>query len=445
MFILRSILLPLQAKFSNSKLGQERANWFTQSLLAAIIPFSSSITANLLRTVQILFGLNVTQRRFYTFMASPKLPWQQLWHSLWGMIPEPQTDNRIMIALDDFINPKSGKKIFGCANFYDHSSKANQSKFQWAQNIVTIGLLKQIKGRWACLPLAARFYLQQKTIKNKVSKANQETEALPFQSKFTQATEMLEEVAKFFHDSTILVVTDSWFGNNGMLKPTRKAIGSRLHLLSRLRANIIVYDNPPPKIPGTSGRGFKYGKRLGSVSQLTSQYQDLASTYTVDTYGRRRTVNAFSKVLMLKTLKCPVRIVWVFHHSQWLALFTTDMTISIEQIIEFYAARWKIEAAFKELKQDIGSQRSQTRNMVAVKNHLQFCMMAMTITWIYASKLDANLKRRHRVNGRGSFAFSDVRRIIAKVVLSDGFSKALLKSGKPTQNTLASVLLRMIA
>ncbi|MBF0445096.1 MAG: transposase, partial [Magnetococcales bacterium] len=206
-----------------------------------------------------------------------------------------------------------------------------------------------------------------------------------------------------------------------------------------------VYDNPPPKIPGTSRGAWKYGKRLGSVSQLASKYRDLASTYNVDTYGKRRTVNAFSSVFMLKTLKCPVRIVWVFHRSQWVALFTTDMTISIEQIIEFYAARWKIEAAFKELKQDIGSQRSQTRNKVAVKNHLQFCMMAMTITWIYASKLDSSLTRRHRVNGRGSFAFSDIRRTIAKSVLTDDFLKGLLKSSKPTQNTLASVLLRMVA
>ncbi len=99
MFILRSILLPLQAKFSNSKLGQERAIWFTQTLLAAIIPISSSMTSNLLRTVQAIFGLDVTQRRFYTFMASPKLPWQQLWHSLWGMIPAPRTNGRIHDSL----------------------------------------------------------------------------------------------------------------------------------------------------------------------------------------------------------------------------------------------------------------------------------------------------------------------------------------------------------
>jgi len=69
------------------------------------------------------------------------------------MIPEPETNGRLLVALDDFINPKTGKKIFGCASVFDHAAKQNQSKYPWAQNIVSIGLLKMIKGRWACLPL----------------------------------------------------------------------------------------------------------------------------------------------------------------------------------------------------------------------------------------------------------------------------------------------------
>jgi len=44
----------------------------------------------------------------------------------------------------------------------------------------------------------------------------------------------------------------------------------------------------------------------------------------------------------------------------------------------------EIEAGFKEIKQEIGSSKSQTRNYHAVTNHLNFCMMAATVTWIYA-------------------------------------------------------------
>ena len=80
------------------------------------------------------------------------------------MIPDPETNGRLLIALDDFINPKTGKKIFACTRVFDHAAKLNQSKYPWAQNIVSIGLLKMIKGRWACMPLSHRFYHLKKEI-----------------------------------------------------------------------------------------------------------------------------------------------------------------------------------------------------------------------------------------------------------------------------------------
>ncbi|HFE38303.1 MAG TPA: hypothetical protein ENK06_07805, partial [Gammaproteobacteria bacterium] len=39
------------------------------------------------RCLQTLFELPVCQRRFYTFMASSKLPWERLRTSLWSLIP----------------------------------------------------------------------------------------------------------------------------------------------------------------------------------------------------------------------------------------------------------------------------------------------------------------------------------------------------------------------
>ncbi|NNJ83774.1 MAG: hypothetical protein HKP13_02385 [Gammaproteobacteria bacterium] len=147
MFILRDILTPLQATFSDNKLGRERAHWFALTLLSVIMPFTSSMTSNLLRSLQALFGLALTRRRFYTFMASPTLPWSRLWLSLWDLIPAPLTDGRLVLLLDDSINPKVGRKIFGCESIFDHAAKANQSKYPWAQNVVAVGLLKSIKGR----------------------------------------------------------------------------------------------------------------------------------------------------------------------------------------------------------------------------------------------------------------------------------------------------------
>ena len=77
MFILRDILRPLQKEFSSTDLGRQRSRWFAYTILAFIILFTTSISSNVFRCINTLFGLHVTRRRFYTFMGSNKLPWDK--------------------------------------------------------------------------------------------------------------------------------------------------------------------------------------------------------------------------------------------------------------------------------------------------------------------------------------------------------------------------------
>jgi len=376
-------------------------------------------------------------------MASSKLPWSRLWATLWSLIPSPATKGRLLLALDDTINPKTGKKIFGCAPFFDHAAKINQSKYPWSQNIVSIGLLKMVKGRWACLPLAFRFYHMKKTIAAK--KVRIDGKIPPFQTKFEQAIEMLPEIAAAFPGTPLLIVTDSWFGNDGLFKPMRKTIGRHCHMLSRLRVNTTLFALPSEHQKQQLGRSRKYGDKMGNATTLANEFHERATTYSVNLYGKQRDVLAFDNIMMLKTLKCAVRVVWIYRRSQWVALFTTDLDLTVEQIIEYYGARWKIEAGFKEIKQEIGSSKSQTRNYHAVNNHLNFCMMAATVTWIYADHLDKTPQRCYAVNNRSHFAFSDVRKLITQAALNKDFVSFCPKPDKPMHNSFIDALLRMVA
>jgi len=445
MFILRDLLVPLQAEFSKTDQGQKRKVWFAYTLLAVVVPFTSSITSNLLRALQTLFGLKLQSQRFYTFMASTTLPWKGLWKAMWGMIPSPATDERIMVALDDSINPKSGRKIFGCAHFHNHAAKENQSSYPWSQCILAVGLLKKIKSRWACLPLDFRFYMMQKDIEAESATAKQQGKVLPFENKMEQAATMIKGIWNYFQ-KPVLIVTDSWFGNNGLWSRLDRGGEGCFHLLSRMRTNITLYDFAS-ELTGKrkAGRPLKYGKRLGSVDDCAASMKENAQTYTVFLYGKKREVLASSQAVMLKTMKCQVRVIWVYRKTRYVALMTTDMTLSVEQIIEYYGARWKIESGFKEIKQEIGSSKSQVRNADSVLNHLNFCMMATTLTWIYADRLQNAPDRRHKIRGRAGFAFSDVRRIIAEEALSSDFYRVCPVPAQIPQKSFVKTLLRMVA
>lgn len=446
MFILRDLLTELQEQFPNTEQGQKRKIWFAYTLLAVIVPFTSSITSNLLRSLHTFFGLEIQGQRFYAFMASPTLPWTKLWRSAWSLIPNPETDGRILTALDDSINRKSGKNIFACGNFHDHAAKKDQGKYPWSQCFVTIGLLKQIKSRWACLPLNFCFYLMKKQIEAECINAKRKGKTVPFMSKMEQAAAMIRAVHEYY-GKPILVVTDSWFGNDGLWSRLKRGRKGAFHLLSRLRTNIVLYDFAPVPAAGEKrqGRPKKYGARLGSVDEYAAWCRNKAKTVSVFLYGKQREVQVYTQDVMLKTMKCPVRVVWVYRKTRYVSLMTTDLTLSVEQIIEYYGARWKIESGFKEIKQEIGSSKSQTRNADAVINHLNLCMMATTLTWIYAERLQDAPDRRHKIRGRSGFAFSDVRRILTEAALNPDFQSICPLPQQTPRNSFVKALLRLVA
>lgn len=111
MTILPEILLPLQSCFSNTSLGRSRGQLFIYTLLSITIPFTSSMTSNLLRSLVTLFGFSLKKPLYYRFMASPTLPWNKLWSTVWHLIPSPITDGYLILALDDCINTTKSRLL----------------------------------------------------------------------------------------------------------------------------------------------------------------------------------------------------------------------------------------------------------------------------------------------------------------------------------------------
>ena len=140
-----------------------------------------------------------------------------------------------------------------------------------------------------------------------------------------------------------------------------------------------------------------------------------------------------------------MRVVWVFRKTQWTALVTTDLTLTVAQIVEYYGARWNIEAGFREIKQEIGSAETQTRNPDAVTNHLNFCMAATAIVWIYGAHLDKAPPRRYATAKRTEYAVADLRRALAKDLGGRGFGIDCAADRNPVRNPLIAAVMDLVA
>ena len=93
-----------------------------------------------------------------------------------------------------------------------------------------------------------------------------------------------------------------------------------------------------------------------------------------------------------------------------------------------------MQFGFKKIKQEIGNSKSQAKNADAVLNHLNFCMMSTTLTWIYADRLQTSPDRKYKIRGRSEFAFLDVRKSIAEAALDQDFQSICLCQVSPSAN-----------
>ena len=375
---------------------------------------SGKISAIFRHFAGVFTGTAITRKRFYTFINSDKIRWAAIWQRVADLLGSfVSVGGRLLIALDDTTYGKTGKKVSGCGVHHDHSAKQNASRWVYGHCRVLVGLLIKPHGRWACLPMGQENYVPAKENEEKPKKENWH------KTKNGIAARLVCFVVRLF-GLPVLVVCDSWFGNCKLLQELRKMLGENVHMLSRLRVSSALYDIAEKKEKRGRGRPRKYGKRLPHVRDLADSMKADARTEKVFIYGRDRDCTYSELICMSKAWKCKVKIVFVYRgNGTVFPLITSDLTLTAVQMIEYYAARWKIESGFKELKHEVGALDSQCRNENAVENHFNLCCLSMTLGWIYALHRNEAPKRLHPNRRTGAFAFADVRRAIAAELGND--------------------------
>jgi hypothetical protein len=117
--ILPALVTQFQALFPATRSGQGGARWLILTLQAILVPRTASRTSNLRRAIATLFDVTIARSRHYAFMAPVKLPWVRFWEMLWRAIPSPASDGRLLLAVVDSINAKSGPKLFACQRSFE--------------------------------------------------------------------------------------------------------------------------------------------------------------------------------------------------------------------------------------------------------------------------------------------------------------------------------------
>ena len=152
-------------------------------------------------------------------------------------------------------------------------------------------------------------------------------------------------------------------------------LGLGHHILCRAKSNAVFYRIPkPPKHP-KRGRPKKYGDRL-NIRHLRYKVMSIANKdYQIASH-------------LVRTKMCPtdVRLLVIRRHPKpskpyrYFLVFTTDLTLEIPQILQYYQHRWQIETAFRDAKQHFGFSGYQVKSRKSINRFVQLSCIAASLT-----------------------------------------------------------------
>jgi hypothetical protein len=146
--------------------------------------------------------------------------------------------------------------------------------------------------------------------------------------------------------SSILLL-DRLFLTVPMLEAAQKVPG--LSVVTKAKSNAVAYYKPGPY----KGRGAN--KKKGEKIKLIELFEEKVSEFveaTLTLYGKEKVVKYFCiDLLWGKKLYMPLRFVLTIIDGTYSFLVSTDLTMLPTDIIRLYSRRFKIECAFRELKQ----------------------------------------------------------------------------------------------
>ena len=169
---------------------------------------------------------------------------------------------------------------------------------------------------------------------------------------------------------------DGYFGNNNTLQMVRKR---GLHLISKLRRDAALYLPPTTPYQGR-GRPALYGEKF-NPKEIDGKY--LVSTQTQGTYittevyqmecRHKRFPDALNVVCLRKTHAKT-------QEKTHVLLFTSDLALDAETLIDYYSLRFQIEFNFRDAKQFWGLDDFINVKEIPINTAANFSMFMVNVS-----------------------------------------------------------------
>src|SRR5262245_4174966 len=323
-------------------------------------------------------GVGLGFAAYYYFLAAlgryaGQLAGLLLGHALRHLAPA----GPLLFALDDSPTPRYGPKVQGAGHHHNPTPGPTDQRFLYGHVWVTLAwvVTHPLWGAIA-LPLRALLYVRQKDVPHLPAR-----QGWSFRTKLELAAELLTWAADQVRAAgrVLRAVVDGAYAKRPFL---RAAAAAHVTVISRLRKDAALRPLPRPR-PRRRGRPPVYGagrlsdrKRVGRAKgwQVVQAQQ----------YGQVRGKRIKTFEATWRPAGGRIRVVLVLEDHGWLALFSTDPTLTAEEILSLAADRFSIEQDFHDLKEVEGLGQQQLRDVWANVGAFHVCAWVHVLTELWA-------------------------------------------------------------
>jgi hypothetical protein len=312
--------------------------------------------------------------RFHRFFSQARWAMDNLWEGLVRLLGEKLLAGleRIEVVIDETAQKKTGAKIYGAGMVYDNRPKSKKGRdLEWGLTWVVASVLVSVplwKGHRFAVPVLARLYRRKALCRNR---------RLRFKTKGQLALEMIEKLCEWLPGRRILLLVDGNYADHHLMLRLPKYV----EVVSRVRYDAALWA-PRPKRLGRIGRPRLHGRKLPRPVQRVERRPHDWKSVTLPR-GRRYEVQTWTALWWKVFQERPIRIVATRRRGSRRGpefFYTTDLTLSVKQILTYYTDRWEIECLFHEVKERMGFEEPQCRTELAVERTAPFLLWTAAVT-----------------------------------------------------------------
>jgi hypothetical protein len=299
----------------------------------------------------------------------------------------------ICLAVDDTLCRKRGLTVYGTGMHHDPLISSRSKKLtSWGHDWVVVTLVVAFPW-WAptkvfALPIVWRLYRNRQGVtkgKKRRKRAGKPKPPPGYRTRPELAVEMLQMLASWFPERTLMVTGDSAYGGASVLQ----RLPENMHLISHVHPKGALYEPAPKDQSGRRGRHRKKGKRLPGMAEWANNRQPW-ETLQFDQFGFHATVKVKTIQALYYTagkdrLLTIVLVRDVLGKRPDQMFYSTRLDCDAREVLSTYAVRWAIEVTFENCKQLLGFEDPANRKEKAVRRTAPMALVlySLIVAWFH--------------------------------------------------------------